>query len=118
MSVSLDTPVVYNPFAADFYEDPYPTYQRLRDEAPVYYSPEFRFWVLSRFDDVRAAATDAVTFITGDGIDVGEPITTTPGFITDIDNPRHDQLRGIVQRAFLPRSVAKLEEDVRGVVCE
>jgi cytochrome P450 len=36
--------------------------------------------------------------------------------LPDIDNPRHDLLRKLVQRHFLPRSIAKLEDQIRGVV--
>ena len=30
----------FDPYAYDFHEDPYPTYARLRAEAPVYYNAE------------------------------------------------------------------------------
>ena len=50
--------LVYNPFSYEMHEDPYPTYERLREEAPVYRNAEAGFWVLSRFDDVLAAYRD------------------------------------------------------------
>ena len=37
------------------HEDPYPTYPRLRTEAPLYRNDEFDFWALSRHADVLAA---------------------------------------------------------------
>ena len=39
-------PATYNPYAYEMHEDPYPTYARLRAEAPVYRSDEFDFWAL------------------------------------------------------------------------
>ena len=39
----------FNPFDYAFHRDPYPTYQWLRDDAPVYHNPQLDFWALSRF---------------------------------------------------------------------
>jgi cytochrome P450 len=39
-----------------------------------------------------------------------------PGFLLDIGNPRHDQLRKIVQPHFLPRRIAAQEDGIRAVV--
>lgn len=36
-------------------ENPYPTYRALREQAPVFWSPQLRAWVLTRFDDVLDA---------------------------------------------------------------
>ncbi|MFD1051183.1 hypothetical protein ACFQ1S_39445 [Kibdelosporangium lantanae] len=45
--------VLFNPGEPGFLDDPYPQYQRLREEDPVHQSPMgFRF--LSRYDDVAA----------------------------------------------------------------
>ena len=34
----MDVAIEFDPLSADFFDDPYDTYRRLRDEAPVYYS--------------------------------------------------------------------------------
>src|SRR5262245_13526541 len=39
-----------------FLEDPYPVYRRMRQHDPVYWSDALGHWVLTRYDDVRAAA--------------------------------------------------------------
>ena len=111
-------PVEYDPFAADFYDDPFPVYRRMRDEAPVYYSERWGWWALSRFADVRAAATDPETFRSFEGIDIDDTAKdqSGPGFLPDLDNPRHDQIRALVQPHFLPRRIAAREGSVRRVV--
>ncbi len=38
-SSSLDPPT-FNPYDYSFHEDPYPTYRRLREEAPLYHNPD------------------------------------------------------------------------------
>lgn len=117
MTTSTST-VVYDPFCAAFKADPWPVYRRLRDDAPVYRSEKWGFYALSRFDDVRAAARDHETYLSFEGIDIDDTAKdmSSPGFLPDLDNPRHDQLRRIVQRTFMPRTIARLEDDVRRVV--
>lgn len=47
--------VVFDPFSEEFFNGPYETYRRMREEAPVYYSDEYDFYALSRHADVAAA---------------------------------------------------------------
>ncbi|MDT7705746.1 MAG: hypothetical protein QOG20_1353 [Pseudonocardiales bacterium] len=114
----LTDTVVYDPYSAAFKADPWLVYRQLRDLAPVYRSEKWGFWALSRFEDVRGAARDHETFLSFEGIDIDDTAKdmSSPGFLPDVDNPRHDQLRRIVQRSFLPRTIAKLEDDVRRVI--
>ena len=41
-----------------------------------------------------------------------------PGSIGSMDNPRHDEVRSVVQPYFLPRRIAQLEDGIRAVVRE
>ena len=45
----------YDPFSADTQQDPYPAYERMLANEPVYYNAERGFWALSRFEDVDEA---------------------------------------------------------------
>jgi cytochrome P450 len=117
--MTVTSSIEYNPFAPDFYtSDPYAVYRWMRDEAPVYYSERWGWYALTRFEDVRAAALDPDTFRSFEGMDIDDTAKEqkAPGSLPDMDNPRHDQIRKIVQPFFLPRRVAKLEEDIREVV--
>jgi cytochrome P450 len=98
--------VEYDPFL--FYEDPYPVYRRLRDEAPVYLNRERSIWVLSRFDDVQRAGRDWRTFSSGEGVDIDDS-RLGPGSFLDADPPRHDELRKILHADFAPASLGRLE---------
>jgi len=108
----------YDPFSPAFQADPYPVYRWMRDEAPVFHSEKWGWWALSRFDDVRAAATDPDRFLSYEGIDIDDTAKdqSGPGFLPDIDNPRHDQVRKVVQPYFLPRRIAAREPAIREVV--
>ena len=98
--------VEYDPFL--FYEDPYPVYRRLRDEAPVYLNRERSIWVLSRFDDVQRAGRDWRTFSSAEGVDIDDS-RLGPGSFLDADPPRHDELRKILHADFAPASLGRLE---------
>ena len=90
----------------------------MRDKAPVFYSEKWNWWALSRFEDVRAAATDPRTFLSYQGIDIDDTAKdqSGPGFLPDIDNPRHDQIRRMIQPQLLPSRIADRENAVRAVV--
>jgi cytochrome P450/ferredoxin-NADP reductase len=112
------TPAEYDPFSPEFQADPFSVYRWMLDEAPVYYSEKWNWWALSRFADVRAAALDPGTFRSFEGIDIDDTAKdqSGPGFLPDVDNPRHDQLRRLVQAHFLPRRIAAQEDGIRAVV--
>src|SRR5580765_7004752 len=118
MSISTSRVMEYDPFSQEFQADPFPVYRWMRDEAPVFYSEKWNWWALSRFEDVRAAATDPQTFLSYEGIDIDDTAKdqSGPGFLPDIDNPRHDQIRRMIQPQLLPNRIAEREDAARSVV--
>jgi cytochrome P450 len=112
---------------------PHDAFRELRDERPVWWheptehTPDGEgFWVLSRYDDVLAAATDSATF-SSDGSEVrherrhggGTLIEDLPGgFAAGVllnmqDDPRHQRIRALVTPAVTPRALAALEPELR-----
>ena len=57
----------YDPYDIEIDTDPYPTWKRLRDEAPVYHNEQYEFYALSRHADVQAAHSDTRTYRSGYG---------------------------------------------------
>ncbi len=108
----------YDPFEPGFYGHAFDTYRLMRDEAPVYRSERWGWYAVSRFDDVRGVLTDPDTFRSFEGMDIDdtEKDQAGPGSLPNMDNPRHDQVRRIVQPWFLPRRVGAHEDAVRAVV--
>jgi cytochrome P450/ferredoxin-NADP reductase len=109
----------FDPLSTSFQRrDPFDTYRRLRDEAPVYHSEKWSWWALSRFDDVRNAVLDPATYLSFEGIDIDDTAKdqSGPGFLPDIDNPRHDQIRRVIQPYFLPRRISEQKHNVQRVV--
>jgi cytochrome P450 len=116
--VSVLGAVEFDPFSSVFFDDPYETYRRLRDEAPVYFNARYRFYALSRWDDVCRAHRDWAAFSSSHGVD----LSTLSGHnqpqesIIMMDPPKHDRLRALVSRVFTPRAIAALEPMIRSVV--
>jgi cytochrome P450 len=116
------TDLVYDPYAYEIHEDPYPTYRRLRDEQPLYRNDERGFWVLSRHADVMAAFRDSERFSNAEGVSIdpaasGPHAHRTMSFLA-MDPPQHGRMRGIVARAFTPRRVAQMEDGIRALTVE
>jgi cytochrome P450 len=104
----------FNPFDFEFHRNPYPTYEWLRDESPVYHNNELDFWALSRFDDVLAGLHDPATYTSNHGVALEDEGPDGPaGSMIHLDPPDHTAMRKLVSRRFTPRSIAELEPRVR-----
>ena len=97
--------------------DPYEQINRVREECPVAHSPRYDgFWLLSRYEDVCAAARDTDTFRSEPGITiphVGFPLPLSP---IELDPPRHKLVRRPLTDLFTPGAVASYEPDIRAIV--
>ena len=60
--------LVFDPLDPSIWADPYPHYRLLRDEAPVYFVESRDFWIVSRYDDIRAALRDCPHFSSDIGV--------------------------------------------------
>lgn len=112
----------YEPFAQD---DPFPSYAALRTEAPVMYDERIGYWVVSRYDDVKAVFADWETFSSENAqapvrergpeakrIMEEGGFTAYSGLSARIP-PDHTRIRKIAQRAFTPRRFKVLEPSIR-----
>jgi cytochrome P450 len=111
--------VEFDPFSDAFFDNPYETYRRLREEAPVYRSERWDFYALSRHADVVAAHRDWETFSSAYGVTVDvlamrQKIQTNMMII--MDPPEHDRLRKLVRTVFTRRAIDGLEPLVTKVI--
>jgi cytochrome P450 len=116
VTVVHDNDVYYDPYDVDIDADPYPTFRRLRDEAPLYYNEQHDFFALSRYDDVERSLADRETFISGKGAIlelIKADIEMPPGVVIFEDPPTHTIYRKLLSRMFTPKKVAALEPKMR-----
>ncbi|WP_280312148.1 cytochrome P450 [Nocardia abscessus] len=109
-------PLVFDPYDYGFHEDPYPTYRRLREEAPLYHNPALGFWALSRHADVIGGFRDSVRLSSANGVSL-DPAAWGPhahrvmSFLA-MDDPRHVRMRRLVFKGFTPKRVAEMEDRI------
>src|SRR5262249_25144115 len=97
--------------------DPYPLYRQLREEDPVHWSAAFNGWLLSRYDDVKAALHDP-QLVSGQRVaanmerlpengevDIGPFSRILAQWMINLDPPDHTRLRTLANKAFTPRMV-------------
>lgn len=107
--------VVFDPFSADFFNGPYETYRRMREEAPVYYSAEYDFYALTRHADVSLAFKDFETYSSAYGVDLAMVRTgqkVPAKMIISMDPPEHRHMRSLVNKVFTPRAISALQDMV------
>ena len=114
--LEVGTAPYYDPFDFEIDADPYPTWKRLRDEAPLYRNDRYDFYALSRFDDVARASKDWQTYSSAKGTVleiIKSGLRVPPGMILFEDPPLHDYHRGLVSRVFTPKKMNALEAKLR-----
>jgi len=103
---------------------PHELFARMRAEAPIRWNalPDGSgFWSLTRHAEIAAASRDFASFSSWKGgvflnPDQVVPLDLTRNLLLYKDPPEHTKYRAILQTAFTPHTVAKLEDSVRGVV--
>jgi cytochrome P450 len=117
----------------DVQECPYEAYAALRDEAPVFKDPKSGYFVVTRYDDVRAFLLDPETFSSVGTSNKRRQMQNPeryerirrmfeaegwfPGTtLSQRDDPEHKQVRAMYDRAFRPGKIKDLEPFVKETV--
>ncbi len=87
----------------------------LREKEPVFWSEKSDLWILTRFEEVAFVSKNNKIFCSSQGVRPGNPVKL--GLI-DEDEPRHGQLRRLINTGFTPRMVKKLEDVFRVITTE
>ncbi len=117
----------FDPFSDAYQQDP-PDYVRwAREQEPIFYSPVLGYWVVTRYDDVKAIFRDNLTFspsialekITPTGpeanavlADYGYAMNRT---LVNEDEPAHMPRRRLLMEPFTPEALKHHEPLVRRV---
>lgn len=104
--------VYYDPYDFAIDDDPYPTWKRLRDEAPLYFNEKYNFYALSRYEDVARELHNWEAYRSGRGTTMDiilAGIELPPGIILFEDPPIHDLHRRLLSKVFTPRRMEAIE---------
>ena len=95
--------------------DPFPLLAHARREQPVFYSPAIDYWVVTRYDDVKAIFRDHDCYTAANTITPIVPFSETVTRMLAEGNyspepvlsnnvpPSHTRIRALVNRLFTPR---------------
>ncbi len=111
--------VAYDLFSKEFKTDPFPTYSRMRDEAPIFAhrAPDANtIWYITRYRDVLAVLQDNEHFCKDprNAKPFNKPVrrTMVHRLINEnmlfSDPPDHTRLRALVSQAFTPQRIDEL----------
>lgn len=112
--------------------NPFPFYQALRNQQPIYYDPNLDTYLVTRYEDVMTVLRDPITYSLEHGyqdryangfVDELADIMNREGggFIRDIiacDPPAHTRLRRLLEKAFTNHRVKSLEPRIRQIVVD
>lgn len=110
----------FDPFSTEFQANPYPTYARLRQDAPVFWHAPTHLWYFSLYEDVSALLRDRRL---GRSMRHLRPEPAPPPHLApfqrlsdfsmfDMEPPDHTRLRRLVSAVFTPRRVEALRPQV------
>ena len=116
----------FNPLSEEQLEDPYSFYAEARREDPVFYSPAFHMWVVTRYSDARAVLGNPTIFSSRKTIDPIVDIdpsaygvlATGPApvpVLVNSDPPDHGRFRRVLNRSFSPPRMRLLEPEIREI---
>lgn len=119
MSATQEVSDPHGLMTRQFQVDPYPTYARLRDEAPAYFSEAWGGWLLTRYQDVQSGFKDPRLSSNRAGAfgamlpaalkeQMAPMVRSLSSWALLIDPPDHTRIRSLVNKAFTPRLVEYL----------
>ena len=81
----------------------------LRENSPVHWSEKSNAFIVTRFEDVVHVSKHSEIFCSGQGVLPGRLAAASIGLI-DEDEPRHGEMRSLINRGFTPRMVKRWTE--------
>jgi cytochrome P450 len=118
---STTSELAYDPYDHDTIFDPHAVFRRLREEAPLYYSEQYDFYAISRFEDVERTLVNRETFVSHKGVTLDmlkSGMEIPPGTLIFEDPPTHGIHRALLSRMFTPRRIGELEPAIRQLSVE
>ncbi len=120
--------------------EPYDAYQKLRDEAPIFFVEDLNMHMITRYDLVRQAINDTETFsskydkvlrvaqelafemspsdVQAKLVAINEEMIDVPPTMLTLDEPEHTKYRSLVSKLFTAGSVRSMEPHVQRVIDE
>ena len=103
-----------DPFAMDFFEDPYPAHAIMRETGPVVYLPQWNVYAVARYAEVYAVLNDHATFCSSRGAGLSDFAKETPwrppSLILEADPPAHTRTRAVLNKVLSPAVIKQIRD--------
>jgi len=110
--------------------NPFPILKEARAQEPIFYNADIDYWVITRYEDIKAIFRDHETFTAANTITPIEPFsaevqqmlaagnyTPVPVLSNNVP-PEHTRIRKQVNKLFLPRRMRDFEPAIRDLARE
>ncbi len=117
--------VQLDPREAQFYANPYPYYDRIREQVPVFRWEQYGHWCFARHEEVNGLLRDRrfgrqiLHVASREELGLAEPAARIKAFtdheqhsLLELEPPVHTRLRGLINRAFLSRHIERLRPTI------
>jgi 4-methoxybenzoate monooxygenase (O-demethylating) len=101
-----------DPFSADYFADPYPAQDALREAGPVVRLSRYDAWAVARYQEVYDVLNDWRTFSSARGVGLAdfskEKPWRVPSLLLEADPPLHDRARKVLDDVLSPAAIRGL----------
>lgn len=120
-------PLEYRPSDPGVVSDPFPYYQRMRDEDPCHWSPALKARVLTRYEDVKRVCLDTAamssdrlrpffaTLPSAERARIAQLMRYLTLWMVFRDPPEHTRLRRLAAKVFNVRSINALRPQIEAL---
>jgi cytochrome P450 len=103
-----------DPFSLEFFDDPYPTHELLRETGPVVYLDQWKVFAVARYAEVHAVLNDPLTFCSSRGVGLSDFAKEKPwrpaSLILEADPPAHTRTRSVLNQVLSATVMKPLRE--------
>ncbi len=103
-----------DPFAIEYFDDPFPVQEALREAGPVVHLGKWNVYGVARYDEVYAVLNDPATFCSSRGVGLSdfakEKPWRPPSLILEADPPAHTRTRAVLSKVLSPAVMKQIRD--------
>jgi cytochrome P450 len=103
-----------DPFANEFFENPFPTHEALREAGPLVHLDKWNVYAVARYAEVHLVLNDPLTFCSSRGVGLSdfarEKPWRPPSLILEADPPAHTRTRAVLSRVLSPAVMKQIRD--------
>ncbi len=103
-----------DPFAIEYFDDPFPVQEALREAGPVVHLVKWNVYGVARYAEVYAVLNDPATFCSSRGVGLSdfakEKPWRPPSLILEADPPAHTRTRAVLSKVLSPAVMKQIRD--------